>query len=231
VDISLIQAIKRRVPRALKQAAKDAWRRLVLSVALMELRALRAGEMPTRRSLSRLRYGWGNEGWSADVDYLEELARAAIAAEQPILECGCGLTTLLLGVLASARGVEVWSLEESESWHALVSRRLARPKVGAVKLCLAPLRDYGGFRWYALPPGLPQTFALVVCDGPGESYEARYGLMPVLGARLAARALILVDDAAHMAEVLPRWHAEMPLETVHQGPRVAVLRIATAGGA
>jgi hypothetical protein len=227
----VIQAIKRRVPRAIKEAAKDAWRRLVLSVALAELRALRASEMPTRRLLSRLRYGWGNEGWSADVDYLEELAKAAIATERPILECGCGLTTLLLGVLAGARGVEVWSLEENEAWHSLVSSRLARPRVGAVKLCLAPLRDYGGFRWYALPPGLPQEFELVVCDGPGESYEARYGLMPILGARLAARALILVDDSAHMAEVMRRWHAEMPLETVFQGPRVALLRIATAGHA
>ena len=170
------------------------------------------GQMPARQTLARLLTGWDNDGMAADLDYLEEVARMATLTEGPVLECGSGLTTVILGLLAGRRGVSTWSLEHYPEWHARVASILQRHNIPGVNVCLSPLYDYGDFSWYKLPAtGLPEKFSLVICDGPPESTPGgRYGLVPVLGERLCAGTLILLDDATRPSEseALRRWTTE-----------------------
>ncbi len=180
--------------------------------AVRRLRALPPGEIPTSDLVLSLRAAWGNLGFTGDLDYLVEVARQAGTTAGPILECGSGLSTILLSTVAGRRGVAVWTLEHDPEWcerTALVLRPLGAE---GVRLCLAPLRDYGDFSWYDPPVGeMPERFSLVVCDGPpSETPGGRYGLLPVMSRRLAPRALILVDDAARPADaaVLERWKRE-----------------------
>jgi len=172
-------------------------------------RGIRALEgVPSSRRLAELRYGWGNERWAADVDFLEATAAHAAGSGGHILECGSGLTTL---VLAAISGTRVWSLEHSPEWFARTEAALRRYGLHA-NLRLCPLqRHHGGFDWYAVPRDLPKTFSLVICDGPPwDTHGGRYGLMPVLHGHMTSPATILLDDADRDGEVeaLRRWRTE-----------------------
>jgi hypothetical protein len=90
---------------------------------------------------------------------------------------------------------------------------LSRYQVAEVKLCLAPLREYEKFSWYSPPWELmPGHFSLVICDGPPErtTKGKRYGLLPVMGERLASGCVILLDDLNTDSEdnILAKWTAE-----------------------
>ena len=165
-----------------------------------------------RRLLQMLRFGWGNESFSADLDYLERVAESAAQVEGAILECGSGVTTLLLGLLAGRHKQNIYVLEHEPEWFAIVRAALSTYHIEGVRLCLVPLRDYGDFTWYQ--PNLelsPETFSLVVCDGPPESTPGgRYGLVPVMRKYLNSQCTILVDDANTVrgSQILARWQAE-----------------------
>src|SRR5688572_10649779 len=113
MDISpaTISRLKRLVPRPVKRAVKEALLERKFRRALQRISRLSEGEVPTREMLVQLQIGWGNEGFAASYDYLEEVISRARSTMGPILECGSGLTSLLLGLVAGRRGVEIWSLE------------------------------------------------------------------------------------------------------------------------
>jgi hypothetical protein len=162
--------------------------------------------------LADLEYGWGNSEWSATVEFQHAALTAARATRGPILECGSGLSTVLLGIAAQKAGIRVWTLEHDAMWAARIESSLRRLGISSVQMCVAPLRSYGEFFWYALPPdGLPSDFSLVICDGPpGETIGGRYGLLPVLGDHLAPSCRILLDDAGRAGEqdILLKWRQE-----------------------
>jgi len=150
--------------------------------------------------------------WSAELEYLEEICRLAAKTNGSILECGSGLTTVLLALLARKRGITVWSLEHQPEWYDCVRKTLHKYRIENVNLCLAPLRSYGDFMWYSPPmEQMPRDFRLVVCDGPpGTTRGGRYGLFPVMNERIAWECIVLLDDAEreNEAKVLRRWVQE-----------------------
>jgi hypothetical protein len=208
--------LKRLVPAPLKRRAKAALLSRTFRRAVAEIDSLTLGEVPPREVLERLQVGWGNEGFAAQIEYLEEVARRAATTAGPILECGSGLTTILMGLLAGGRGVETWSLEHVPDWRARVVQSLEQFEICHAHVCSVALRDYEGFSWYDAPlEELPKEFQLVICDGPpGATHGGRYGLLPVLGARLPAGSVILLDDATRLgeAEVLRRWVTEARMD-------------------
>ncbi len=136
-------------------------------------------------TLRWLRMGWGNEGWSADTSYLEAVCYWASRIRGPILECGSGLTTLLLGIIAPNRAT---TLEHLPEWKEHVQQAAAKHSI-PVNLFTAPLADYGGFHWYSLSGLLTGDFELVICDGPpSRVIGGRYGLLPVASRLLSRNA-------------------------------------------
>jgi hypothetical protein len=204
--------LKRLIPAQIKRPVKAALLSYIFRKAMRELATVGTGEVPSRELLKKLRLGWDNLAWDAKLDYLEEIARRAAATEGPILECGSGLTTLVMGCLAGRRNVETWSLEHNADWHQRVSAAIAYHEVPAVNLCISPLRNYGQFNWYDPPLAeMPPKFRLVICDGPPNlGHGDRYGLLSILGNRLESGTVILFDDARKpgQPEVLQRWAAE-----------------------
>ncbi len=172
-------------------------------------------ELISREELEELRVRWGNPGWAASLDYLYEMVHLASRVNGPILECGSGLTTIVLGLLGKVRGMETWSLEHDDRWYRKLSDGLDRFGLHSVNLCHAPLKMNGDYAWYDAPLGrMPDTFALVVCDGPpGNSPGGRYGLLPEMAARLSEDSIILIDDVARPGEreALRSWREEYSL--------------------
>lgn len=171
-----------------------------------------AATEPGSPLLADLVYGWGNDGWSALQEYLAACIRHALAAKGPILECGSGLTTILIGTAAEKAGVDLWSMEHLPDWGDRVGHALKRHGLDSVRLHVASLRDYAGYAWYDPPlKAMPNNFSLVICDGPpGSTWGGRYGLLPIMGNRLAPGCIILLDDAARPDEqaIAQRWQAE-----------------------
>lgn len=179
-------------------------------------RFLRAPEACARVGnpvLLDLIYGWGNEEWSALDEYLVACLAHAQKADGPILECGSGLSTILVGVIAQRRGLQHWALEHTPAWADKVRNALKHYRIDAVLLCLTRLKEYGEFCWYDAPlSSMPERFALVICDGPpGGTRGGRYGLVPVMRERLAPGCVVLLDDARREQEraIARRWEAEL----------------------
>jgi predicted O-methyltransferase YrrM len=199
-------------------------RRRVLLLALDELRRLDGP--PSQDLLERLEYGWANEEYGASPELLGAVIADARRADGPILECGCGLSTLVLGVEAAKRGVTVYSLEQNRHWARRTQRSLRRHRIESVSVAFCPLRCYDGFVWYA-PTGLPSSIALVVCDGPSVELGGRYGLLPMIRERLAPHAVILLDDVARddVRQTLVRWVHEFGTVWTLEGAKKPYARI------
>src|SRR5262245_14001731 len=106
--------------KQLKSTARAWLNNQKLEHAMRRISQLEAGELPSRELLTELLAGWSNEGFAARIEYIEEVAKRALARGGPILECGSGATTILMGLLAQKREREVWSLEHSAEWFEKV---------------------------------------------------------------------------------------------------------------
>jgi hypothetical protein len=159
--------------------------------------------------------------WSAGADFLTLLVDHVLGTQPAtIVECGSGLSTLLLARCCALNGKgRVYSLEHLPEHAAAIRAELARYDLGAYATVLdAPLRPYrlgsGTYPWYALA-GLPgQGIDLLVVDGPpGRSAPlARYPALPLLHGRFAPACTVFLDDAARPDEraILMRWRTEFP---------------------
>ncbi|HET9952688.1 MAG TPA: hypothetical protein VFS09_12925, partial [Candidatus Eisenbacteria bacterium] len=161
--------------------------------------------------LAQLAAAWGNDAWTPHVEFLQSVLENAAGASGPILECGAGISTLILGVVCQVRGLRVTTLEEDPEWAKAVRDCLSRHGIESVSVIHAPLQSYDEYEWYSLPSeALPERISLAVCDGPsGRAPGARYGLVPLCLPRLGSGAVVLLDDAERPSEreFIPRWSA------------------------
>jgi predicted O-methyltransferase YrrM len=216
-----LQKLQDSLPQKFKDALREPFFQLILRFTIFRVAMLKKGELLDRITLALLRLGWGNKAWSAKSDYLAEMACQSIKTQGPILECGSGLSTLILGLITRKYGVQVWSLEHQPDWYARANNLLTKFQIDNVHLYLVPLRDYGSYTWYdPLLEDMPDNFRFVICDGPPEKTPGgRYGLLPVMGQQLASRCIILLDDVDRDTEmeIIQRWTAETGAQSILQG--------------
>lgn len=200
-----------------------------LDNAIRRLANRRAGTRIPSLALTDAVYGWGNEGWSADEDYLTRVMTEAASAKGSILECGSGLSTLLLAAVARQTGTLVHSLEHNEEWRQRVIGQLAAHDLSEYSIVhKVSLQNYGEFDWYSLPESLPADITLVVCDGPpSTTLGGRYGALPVLRKHLGPVCNFLMDDAnrADEIEIISRWRLEPGIASRHHKTRKGYARV------
>lgn len=180
---------------------------------MRQLLADPSGAVDDSALVDALEYGWNNEGWAATPPYLRYMVRAVASAPPgDVLECGSGLSTLLLAAAAAKTGRHVITLEHVPAWAARVRQALARHGLaGSATVVDAPIRSYGAFSWYDQSATGPRRFAVVICDGPPAATPGgRYGLLPLMRAQFIDSCVILADDAARADEkaILERWSEE-----------------------
>ena len=190
---------------------------------------------PNDPILLDLIYGWGNESWCARGEFLADCINHAATSRGPILECGSGLSTLLIGAIAKKRNQKHFALEHQPPWAERVQKYLDRYRLESVTLCSTPLTDYGGFDWYdTRRTSMPASFNLVICDGPpGDTRGGRYGLLPVMRDRLTPGCIILLDDAVREEElaIARRWQHEIDATVERLGAGKLYIKVTVAGGA
>lgn len=220
----LRRVVKFLLPSRFRKAMRRVHRRIVFRRAMRRfLAAPRETTRPGHPVLRDLIYGWGNEAWCAREEYLAECIDRALSVPGPILECGSGLSTILIGAVAKRRGEVHWALEHLPHWSARVQRQLDRYRLDNVMLCTAPLSDHGDFYWYDVPlDAMPPRYSLVICDGPpGGTAGGRYGLVPVMRERLTPGCVILLDDVVRLQEhtIANRWGSELGADLETRGER------------
>jgi hypothetical protein len=86
--------------------------------------------------------GWHNEGFSAREEYLRACLRHALVHCGSILECGSGLTTILIGATLERTGGTMCSLEHDAAWRQRAQAVLDRFRIRSVQLLHAPLKSH-----------------------------------------------------------------------------------------
>ena len=182
--------------------------------------------------LNELFYGWGNEAWSAENEYLLACIKKALTCNGPILECGSGLSTLLVGGIAKKRGIEHIVFEHIGQWSKKVQRQLDKHKLNNTNISNTPIKDYGNYSWYDISTvKSPENFALIVCDGPPSSIKGgRHGLIPLMKHNFSADCVILLDDADREQEhdIVKQWQKEMDMSMRVIGDSKPYFEIITA---
>ena len=143
---------------------------------------------------------WGNKDWAAPMAFIEEMVDMVALTDGPIVECGSGVTTLLLDKLCDDRPVH--TLEHDRKWHKKIVN-----EVDHVRVHLTPIVDYGEYQWYKVPKALPDNIGLMVCDGP-PGHIGRYGAVPQLRDKMAPDCIILMDDGWRESEVMEQWRKQ-----------------------
>jgi hypothetical protein len=228
LDTALLAA--HRLKATLHQRHRD----FVLKRTIRELKHSLQRHTPVSDGLlSRLRFGWGNEGWSASEDFLRACIEGALHCDGAILECGSGLTTLVVGLIAEQRGLAFVSLEQSPDWCKRTNSVAAALNIQGVCVKYSPLRDHESYCWYEFDEFSHQRFSLVICDGPpGQTYGGRYGLLPVAQSTFSDQCVILLDDAIREGEqaVVRRWQEEAPLRCEMLGRITPYFRLSVGDG-
>lgn len=145
-------------------------------------------------------------GWAASPDFLNILLDIAEERRhQTIVECGSGVSTLVLARLCRNRGFgRVVSFDHDEAFAGATRRHLERLGLADhATVVHAPLvRQTIGERsclWYRIDPdAIPDRIDLLVIDGPPQPVcgeLARLPALDLLGPRLGAGASVVFDDA------------------------------------
>lgn len=146
-----------------------------------------------------------------------------LADRREVVELGSGVSTVVLGRLLGQRGGRLSSVEHDPAWAGVVRGLLETDGLGdAVRLIEAPLEPHplalDGAHWYSgsALAELPADIDLLLVDGPPGNDEgierSRHPSLPVLGERLGAGAIVVLDDAERPGEqaILERWSTEYP---------------------
>lgn len=181
--------------------------------------------------IRNLRYSWGNSGFSAKAEYIQTRINFSRKANGLILECGSGLSTLLIAPIAKKKGIQMISLEHNEFWARRVKNQLDKYNLRNSKIYLRPLIQYENFDWYDVANDNDiKDIALCICDAPpGKIRGGRKGFLYLLHNKLNTNSVVLVDDTVREEErsMINEWKGILDLEVHFKGASEnhAILRI------
>ena len=171
----------------------DFWRRThgvteeqALCRAKYAVAAIKAGSVDFKHVVEIAEW-WQNREYAGGIGMTMACLLLSRKATGQILECGSGLTTLIMAI----NGAEVHSLEHDPIWVDRTKNALKTLGLSA-HVHYAPIRDCGKYRWYESWPKLDRI-GLLVCDGPPRLI-GREGV--ALIEDQLSQAVVVFDDAA-----------------------------------
>lgn len=219
--VAILKKVKNIIPFSLRKYLLSIHQQYVFKRAVNELKLMIDRNVIDKKLLERLIYGWGNQGYSAQTDYLETCIEYAYKTNKAILECGTGLSTIVVGMIAQKKGVELFSFEHHKEWGTKVSKAIQKIGLKSVSININPLKDYGLYCWYDIhTANIPSDIGLVICDGPpAQTKGGRFGLVPQIDSLFVPGAVILMDDTARDAEriVMEKWKELKSFDIIQKG--------------
>jgi hypothetical protein len=183
--------------------------------------ALLNGNSISDKLLRDLVYGWGNVGFSAHISYLRAIIEHMNTTEGPVLECGSGLSTLVIGILGKKNGIQAYSLEHDGEWTNRIQKKLDDLEITDVQVLHASLVSYRQYSWYDHKDlGLPKDISLIICDGPpAQTPGGRFGLLPEIYKKCKDGCIILLDDYIRPDErkIVSQWSKKYRFEVKEKG--------------
>lgn len=162
--------------------------------------------------------------WSAAPDFLQLIVEHVLSHKPTtIVECGSGITTLMLARCCELNGQgHVYSLENGAEYAAHTRDHITRYDLGKHSTVIdAPLVPYtikgNAYQWYDLAQLTARDIDLLVIDGPPGFIQrhSRYPALPLLWDRLSGDCAVFMDDAARPdeREIVALWQTEWPSAT------------------
>lgn len=159
--------------------------------------------------------------WSAGADFLQIIVDYCLKARPSlVLECGSGLSTLMLARCCQMNGEgRVVSLEDGEEYAANTRAYIDHYGLGRYASVIhAPLQktvlDDVEYVWYATHEIPDEPIDMLVVDGPSGFIQknSRYPALPLLYPRLSDSCIVFLDDAARPDEqaIVALWQAGYP---------------------
>ncbi|WP_303312606.1 O-methyltransferase [Hymenobacter sp. BT730] len=142
-------------------------------------------------------------GWAASPDFLRLIVNNILTHKpQTVVELGSGVSTLYSGYALEKNGFgKLYSIDHDQAFLAITARNAEAHQLdGYIEFIHAPLTPIPlgqqQWIWYAdMVARLPEINLLVVDGPPGNTQNnARYPALPLLYAKLAPNAIIVVDD-------------------------------------
>lgn len=158
-----------------------------------------------------------SRGFASSPDFLVTIYEA-IKTYQPknILECGSGLSTLIMGYTVEGQETNLFSLEQSND-EVTRTKNLINHHGLKFNLYLnhSPLTEYKDSKWYDISNiSLPKVFDLIILDGPYEFDN--YGVyrkhsLGNLSPYISDKTIIIMDDAKRDMPIIETWKKEYKL--------------------
>lgn len=207
------------LPPAVRRRLLKLYQKILWSIYFKRyLKIVETNSFPNKKLI----FAWGNPGWSAQQDYIETLIHYANYTNKLILECGSGLSTLLLGPIAKKRNIRMISFEHCNEWANKVQRELNKYKLINNEILIRSLVNYGDFDWYDtnnLDMHIPDI-GLCVCDAPpGNTFGGRKGFLYLFKNKVKTGTVILVDDTIREAEqkMIKEWENILSFDIIQKG--------------
>lgn len=157
--------------------------------------AIKAGS-PVGTDFETIVNRFGNHVYGLPARSLAVCHREAKAAQGDILECGTGLSTIVMGLALAGTDHRVYALEHDLYWLRKTTAWLQRYEVTNVNLIYAPLFPHENGDWYGVRANeLPAKFDIAVIDGPPHFLSQRMVVWDVLDETLAQTRLWIIDDS------------------------------------
>ena len=173
--------------------AWNPFRRAIWGRAVRDLRALHGARLPESLAV-RLIAGWGGRDRSVTPALVVQCYEVARRATGTLLECGSGVTTVVMALGATGRPASVISLEQDPQRRKQAMKALGQLELRNAEVRDVPLRSYGDFEWYDLNErSLRRPIAAVICHGPTERAPPGEQVREALGDALPADCPVITD--------------------------------------
>jgi hypothetical protein len=208
------------LPLSIRKSLLKVHQNWVWPTALKKYKAeIEANRMPSQELIKELVYAWGNQGFSAQRNYLETCIKNTIDSKGLIFECGSGLSTVLLGIIAQQQDRKMISFEHIDFWAQRIQKELTKNKLEN-RIYLRTLKDYGSFAWYDTDGIDFEPIGCCICDAPpGNTKGGRKGFMHLFKDYLMPDSIILVDDTIREDErnMIKEWEGIKPMDVKFSG--------------
>ncbi|MEZ5557580.1 MAG: class I SAM-dependent methyltransferase [Pseudomonadales bacterium] len=191
------------------------------------LRRLAGGDPDTLPAglVTELYAHWGDPLDEPGEGFLRSCLAELKLADGPVLQCGAGVLTLLLGAICGRDAKRhLWCFEQDPQWSNVMRSWLTQYEIANAHVITAPARMYPTFVWYAMDLNrVPKGLRLLLCEGSRATPRGAVGALEMLTDHLAPNCTVLArrvtskDDLAYLKDWAGRHGAALVMVDKREG--------------